>query len=57
MGIFSGFFDDPVELVGVEAAGRGLDSGEHASRLCSSDASVGVAQGYKTFFCRTTTAR
>jgi len=50
MGIFSGFFDDPVELVGVEAAGRGLESGEHASRLCSGDASVGVAQGYKTYF-------
>jgi tryptophan synthase beta chain len=50
MGIFSGFFDDDVELVGVEAAGRGLDSGEHASRLCSGDASVGVAQGYKTHF-------
>ncbi len=50
MGIFSGFFDDDVQLVGVEAAGRGLDSGEHASRLCSGDASVGVAQGYKTYF-------
>jgi tryptophan synthase beta chain len=50
MGIFSGFFDDDVELVGVEAAGRGLDSGEHASRLCSNDASIGVAQGYKTYF-------
>jgi tryptophan synthase beta chain len=50
MGVFSGFFDDDVELVGVEAAGRGLDSGEHASRLCSHDASVGVAQGYKTYF-------
>jgi tryptophan synthase beta chain len=50
MGIFSGFFDDDVELVGVEAAGRGLDSGEHASRLCSEDASIGVAQGYKTYF-------
>src|SRR5210317_64758 len=35
MGIFSGFFDDDIQLVGVEAAGRGLDSGEHASRLCS----------------------
>jgi tryptophan synthase beta chain len=35
---------------GVEAAGKGLDSGEHASRLCSSDASIGVAQGYKTYF-------
>ena len=50
MGIFSGFFDDDVKLVGVEAAGRGLDSGEHASRLCSNDASIGVAQGYKTYF-------
>ncbi len=50
MGIFSGFFDDDVELVGVEAAGRGLNSGEHASRLCATDASVGVAQGYKTYF-------
>lgn len=50
MGIFSGFFEDPVELVGVEAGGKGLDSGRHASRLCSRDASVGVAQGYKTYF-------
>jgi tryptophan synthase beta chain len=50
MGIFSGFMDDPVELVGVEAGGKGLDSGLHASRLCSKDASVGVAQGYKTYF-------
>lgn len=50
LGIFSGFLDDPVELVGVEAAGRGLDSGQHAARLCSEDASIGVAQGYKTYF-------
>jgi tryptophan synthase beta chain len=51
MGIFSGFFaDSQVELVGVEAGGRGLDTHEHAARLCSSDASVGVAQGYKTYF-------
>lgn len=51
MGIFSGFMDDPnVELVGVEAAGRGLDTHEHAARLCSKDATVGVAQGYKTYF-------
>ncbi len=50
LGVFSGFFDDPVQLVGVEAGGKGLDSGEHASRLCSEDASIGVAQGYKTYF-------
>jgi tryptophan synthase beta chain len=50
MGIFSGFFDDPVELVGVEAGGDGLHTGRHASRLCSRDSSVGIAQGYKTYF-------
>lgn len=51
MGLFSGFFDDAeVELVGVEAGGRGKGIGEHASRLAYNDASVGVAQGYKTYF-------
>jgi tryptophan synthase beta chain len=50
LGIFSGFLDDDVELVGVEAGGHGLETGEHASRLASNDATVGVAQGYKTFF-------
>jgi tryptophan synthase beta chain len=34
MGIFHAFVDDPaVELIGVEAAGRGLDSGEHSASL------------------------
>jgi len=50
LGIFSGFMDDAVELVGVEAGGKGLETGRHASRLCSTDGSVGVAQGYKTYF-------
>ena len=51
LGIFSGFLADPsVELVGVEAGGRGLETHEHAARLASEDASVGVAQGYKTYF-------
>ena len=50
LGLFSGFLDDPVELVGVEAGGKGLASGQHASRLRAPDASIGVAQGYKTYF-------
>lgn len=51
LGIFQGFLGNPeVELVGVEAGGKGLKSGKHASRLASEDASVGVAQGYKTYF-------
>lgn len=51
MGIFGGFFDDAsVELVGVEAGGKGLDSGQHATRLTSKDGKIGVAQGMKTMF-------
>jgi tryptophan synthase beta chain len=50
LGIFSGFFDDPVELIGVEAGGKGLETGRHASRLASQDGTPGVAQGYKTYF-------
>ena len=50
MGVFGGFMDDDVELVGVEAGGKGLDSGSHAARLASDDASIGIAQGYKTYF-------
>ncbi len=50
LGIFNGFIDDDVELVGVEAGGKGLETGMHASRLSSDDASIGVAQGYKTYF-------
>ncbi len=50
LGIFSGFWEDPVTLVGVEAGGEGIESGRHAVRLAAGDASVGVAQGYKTCF-------
>ncbi len=50
LGIFSGFFDDSVELVGVEAGGKGLDSGLHASRLAAKNSTMGIAQGYKTYF-------
>ncbi len=52
MGIFKRFIDDKedVELVGVEAGGHGADSGAHAIRLSSPDATPGVAQGYKTMF-------
>jgi tryptophan synthase beta chain len=51
LGLFSGFMDDTaVELVGVEAGGRGLGTGLHATRLSGSDASIGVAQGYRSYF-------
>ncbi|MCP4686741.1 MAG: tryptophan synthase subunit beta, partial [Desulfobacterales bacterium] len=50
LGMFSAFFDDPVELVGVEAGGKGLDTGLHASRLASQNGTIGVAQGYRSYF-------
>jgi tryptophan synthase beta chain len=51
LGVFGAFLDDAaVELVGVEAGGHGLASHQHAARLASTDSSVGVAQGYRTYF-------
>ena len=50
-GIFAGFLDDlSVELVGVEAGGKGIESGEHAARLAGGKGRPGVAQGYKSVF-------
>lgn len=50
-GMFLGFLGDAdVELIGVEAGGHGIASGEHAARLAGGSASPGVAQGYKTYF-------
>jgi tryptophan synthase beta chain len=48
MGLFHPFLADrQVELVGVEAAGRGLSSGAHAASLCAG--SFGVLHGAATF--------
>jgi tryptophan synthase beta chain len=48
MGLFHPFLDDPsVRLIGVEAAGRGLDSGEHAASL--SRGRPGVLHGNRTY--------
>src|SRR5438128_9508931 len=33
IGTFTAFLDDPVELIGVEAGGEGLDSGRHGASL------------------------
>ncbi len=50
-GIFLGFLDDAeVGLVGIEAGGRGIASGEHAARIADNVGTPGVAQGYKTYF-------
>ena len=52
MGLFHPFLDDSeVRLVGVEAAGRGLDSGEHAASL--SRGRPGVLHGNRTYLLQT----
>ena len=43
MGIFTAFLDDEVALVGVEAAGQGLESGHHSATL--SAGTPGVLHG------------
>ncbi len=47
IGLFHPFLDDPVELVGVEAAGHGLSSGEHAASIAGGR--PGVLHGNKTY--------
>ncbi len=48
MGIFYPFIQDSeVELVGVEAAGHGIESGSHAASLCAG--TIGVLHGSRTY--------
>ena len=47
IGLFAPFLDDPsVQIFGVEAAGKGVDSGRHAARLTAGR--TGVLQGGRT---------
>ncbi len=47
MGIFHAFLKDKVKLIGVEAAGLGLNTAHHAATLCKG--SVGVLHGSKSY--------
>jgi tryptophan synthase beta chain len=48
MGIFHSFIaDEKVRLIGVEAAGHGLESGKHAATLCAGR--PGVLHGNRTY--------
>ncbi len=40
IGIFHSFLADDVELIGIEAAGKGLDTAEHSATLCAGDPGV-----------------
>lgn len=47
MGLFFPFIDDPVNMTGVEAAGKGISTGKHAATL--GEGSVGVLHGSKSY--------
>jgi len=47
IGLFHPFMKDGISMVGVEAGGRGIESGQHAARFAGG--SVGVFQGCKSY--------
>jgi tryptophan synthase beta chain len=56
MGLFHAFRNDRgVELIGVEAAGHGLESGEHSASLSAGQ--VGVLHGNKTYLLQDETGQ
>jgi tryptophan synthase beta chain len=56
MGLFHAFRQDRgVELIGVEAAGRGLDTGEHSASLNAGQ--VGVLHGTKSYLLQDETGQ
>ncbi len=51
IGFFAPFIEEKhPRLVGVEAGGRGLESGEHAARMNGTGSREGIIQGYKSLF-------
>ena len=51
MGMFYHFIpDEGVRLIGCEAAGRGIDTEEHAATIAKG--SVGIFHGMKSYFCQ-----
>jgi tryptophan synthase beta chain len=51
MGLFADWLADEVAMIGVEAAGYGLDSGEHSASLCRGE--VGVLHGARSYLLQT----
>ncbi|MBU0895926.1 MAG: pyridoxal-phosphate dependent enzyme, partial [Candidatus Omnitrophica bacterium] len=47
MGIFYAFLKDKVKLIGLEAAGLGINTSHHAATLCKG--SIGVLHGSKSY--------
>ncbi len=50
IGLFYPFLEDPVEMVGVEAGGEGVESGRHAARFADPERGrIGVLHGVKSY--------
>ena len=50
MGSFYNFIDDDVKLIGVEAAGKGIDTPYHAATIAKGQ--IGIFHGMKSYFCQ-----
>lgn len=51
IGMFYNFINDKeVELIGCEAAGKGIDTNRHAATMCKGK--VGIFHGMKSIFCQ-----
>lgn len=51
IGLFNAFLEDnTVEMIGVEAAGKGQEIGEHSIRLSHNLGSKAIAQGFSSIF-------
>jgi tryptophan synthase beta chain len=47
MGLFYEFLKDDIKMIGIEAGGRGIETGEHAARFAGG--SLGIFQGCKSY--------
>ncbi len=51
MGLFYEFLEEPsVKMIGCEAAGHGIDTGQHAATI--SKGTLGIFHGMKSYFCQ-----
>ncbi|NOZ06947.1 MAG: tryptophan synthase subunit beta [Chloroflexi bacterium] len=54
IGLFHAFRNDPVELLGVEAGGMGIEGGQHAARFADPERGrLGVLHGTQTYVLQT----
>ena len=50
IGLFNDFIAEPVEIYGVEGAGKGIKTGQHASAIANN--TIGILHGMKTYIMK-----